>query len=98
MPSDRPRARLLLVTALDAALIVTAAAGMVIALGGRTRFAVGGTLVVLRTATNLAAATGVLAVLRVLAGRGLRALPAVSLPDPSAIARERARLVSPPRA
>lgn len=98
MSSDRPQVRLLLVTAIDAAIIVAAAAALVIALGGRTRFTLGGTLVVLRTATNLVIAAGVLGALRLVLGRRLRPLPAVAIPDGAAIERERIRFASPPAA
>jgi hypothetical protein len=95
MRSDRPQGRLRLVTALDAALVVSTAAALVIALGGRTRVVVAGVPVVLRTTTNFIIAAVALGLLRLLLGRGLRPLPAVPPPDPSAIERERARFRSP---
>jgi hypothetical protein len=98
MPPDRPRARILLVTAIDAAIILAGAAALVIALGGRTRFAVGTTVVVLRTPTNFVIATVVLGLLRLIFGRRLPPLPAAGRPDEAAIARERARFVAPPPA
>ena len=97
MRLERPWARLLLVTAIDAALIAAAAAALVITLGGRAKLNAGGTLIVLQTAANPAIATLVLGLLRLVFGRGLRPLPAVALPDPAALERERARFVSPPR-
>lgn len=96
MSFDRPRQRKWLVTSVDAALIVAVAGALVIALGGRTRFSIAATLVVLRSPTNFAIATLVLGVVRLVAGRGLRPLPAVPLPDRTAIDRERARLATPP--
>jgi hypothetical protein len=95
MPLDRPRARILLVTAIDAAIILAFAAGLVIALGGRTRFLVGTTVVVLRTPTNFVIATAVLGLLRLMFGRRLPPLPAAKRPDEAAIERERARFVTP---
>ena len=49
----RPSARAILITVLDAALIVSASAAMVIRLGGRTRFDVGGFRVTIRAATTI---------------------------------------------
>jgi hypothetical protein len=95
MSFDRQRVRLPLVTAIDAAIIAAAAAAIVITLGGRTRVNVGGTQVTLRTGTNLAIAAVVLGVLRLTAGRGLRPLPAVPLPDATSLEGERCRFVSP---
>src|SRR4051812_42759880 len=96
MSSVASPARRAAITCIDAALIVATSAAVVIALGGRTRVAVAGELVVLRTATNFAIATGILGLLRLLLGRGLPPLPlwpAGRLAQ--RFAEERARIAAP---
>lgn len=95
MPLERPGKRDALVTLLDAALIVSASAALVILLGGRTRFDVGGLRVSLRAATNFIFFSAGFAVLRLWLGRGLRPLPALRIPDAASLAAERERFAAP---
>src|SRR5438093_10212818 len=97
MLPSRTTARAVLVTVLDALLIVCFSAALVIALGGRTRFDVGGVRVSLRAATNFVWFAAGFAALRLLLGRGLRPLPAFPRPDGAAIAAERRRFAAPER-
>lgn len=89
-------ARRVAITLVDALLIVTTAAAIVIALGGRTRVDVAGELVVLRTSTNLAIATAVLGLLRLAFGYRMPPLPlwSAALAAPR-FAEERARIATP---
>jgi hypothetical protein len=95
MVSMRPPARASWITFLDAALIISASAALVILLGGRTRIDIGGLRISLRAATNLLILTGGLAVLRLWLGRGLRLLPALPRPDAAYLDAERERFASP---
>src|SRR5262245_27613312 len=98
MTSDRPRWRPLLITAVDAGIIVASAAAVVIALGGRTRFSLAGTLIVLRSPLNPVLATIALGLVRLFLGRGLRPLPSIPPPNAAPLAGERERFASPARA
>ena len=94
----RLKARAPWVTLLDTGLIVTAAAAIVVALGGRTRLDVGGIRISLRAATNLVVFAASFGALRLWLGRGLRPLPALPVPSRAAIDAEQARFASPPPA
>jgi hypothetical protein len=91
----RPPARAFWVTLVDAGLIVSASAAIVIALGGRTRFDVAGVRITLRAATNFFLFTVAFGALRLWLGRGMRPLPAFPLPDRSFIEAERQRFEAP---
>ena len=78
------------VTLLDIGLILSVAAGLVIALGGRARVDVAGFRVVLLSPTNFVIFAACFGALRILAGRGLRPLPAMAIPSRAAIDAERA--------
>jgi len=93
----RPPARAFLVTVLDAALIVTASAAVVIALGGRTRLDVAGTRITLRAATNFLVFAAAFGAIRAWLGRGLRPLPALPRPDEAYLEAERERFAVPMR-
>ena len=98
MVSLRSSARAVLVTLVDAALIVSASAAVVILLGGRTRIEVAGVRVSLRAATNSFIFTAAFAALRLWLGRGMRPLPAVPQADGARIEAERERFAAPPAA
>ena len=91
----RPSARAILITVLDAALIVSASAVMVILLGGRTRFDVGGFRVTIRAATNLMVFAAAFGALRLWLGRWQPLLPALPRPGDTPFETERARLAAP---
>ena len=95
MAPMRPSARTLLVTLLDAALIIAASAAVVIALGGRSRFDVAGVRVTLRAASNALVLAAAFGALRLWLGRGLRPLPAIARPDDTCVDTERQRFASP---
>ena len=95
MAPMRPSARTLLVTLLDAALIIGASAAVVIALGGRSRFDVAGVRVTLRAASNALVLAAAFGALRLWLGRGLRPLPAIARPDDTCVDTERQRFASP---
>jgi hypothetical protein len=98
MISLRPQTRAFAVTVLDAGLIITASAAVVILLGGRTRIDVAGARVSLRGATNFLLFAAGFGALRLWLGRGLRPLPALPCPDRAALDDERERFADPPRA
>src|SRR6186713_1624498 len=91
----RPSARAFAITLLDAAFIVSASAAMVILLGGRTRFDIGGVRVSLRAATNLLAFAAAFGALRLWAGRRQPLLPALPRPGDTLFETERARFAAP---
>jgi hypothetical protein len=92
MVSMRPPARASWITLLDAAIILSASAAVVILLGGRARIDVAGTLVSLRGVANPALmAAGCLA-LRMAIGWRVRPLPAIPSFDSARIEAERQRL------
>jgi hypothetical protein len=88
----RPGTREIVTTWLDAALLVAAAAALVILLGGRTRLAVAGLRISLRSAANPLAVAAAAAVLRVAIGGWMRLLPAIPAAPRAAIGAERERL------
>ena len=92
------RVRKILVTLLDAGLIVAGSAAIVITLGGGTRFDVAGVRISVRAVGNVLIFFGSFAVLRLLLGRGHRLLPVVRLPDRAGIEAERLRFAAPERA
>ena len=98
MNLQRLKARAPWVTLLDTGLILSAAAAIVIVLGGRTRIDVEGVRITLRSATNFVIFAASFGALRLWLGRGLRFLPAIPLPGHAAIDAERARFASPPPA
>ena len=93
----RPSARAFLITVLDAALIISASAAVVILLGGRTRFDIGGLRVTLRAATNLLVFAAAFGALRLWLGRGQPLLPALPRPGDTLLETERARFAAPRR-
>lgn len=95
MASLRTPARAVLVTLLDAALIISASAAVVILLGGRTRFDVAGVRVTLRAVNNSLIFAAAFGALRLWLGRGLRALPALPRPEHTSLEAERERFASP---
>lgn len=96
MTQLRTSTRAVLVTLLDAVLIVAASAAVVILLGGRTQFDVAGVHVVIRTATNaLLFGTGC-GVLRLWLGRRLGPLPALPRRERDDVEAERERFATPP--
>src|SRR5260221_1970992 len=95
MAPKRPSARAVLVTLLDAALVIAASAAVVIALGGRSRFDVAGVRVTLRAASNALVLAAAFGALRLWLGRGLRPLPAIARPDDTCVDTERQRFASP---
>jgi hypothetical protein len=94
MPTRFP-VRVLLITLLDAGLIVFGSAAVVILLGGGSRFDIAGVHVSVRAVGNVLIFAGSFAALRLLAGRGHGPLPAIRRPDPSRIEAERARFAAP---
>ena len=68
---------------------------MVILLGGRTRFDVGGLRVTLRAATNLLVFAAAFGALRLWLGRGSRSSPPSRVPWTAPLETERARLAAP---
>jgi hypothetical protein len=88
----RPRTREIVITLVDAALLAAFAAALVIVLGGRTRLAVAGVRISLRSAANPVIAVVVLAVARIAIGRWTRLLPAVPPARGRALELERDRL------
>jgi hypothetical protein len=98
MVSMRSPTRAVLVTLVDAALLVSASAALVILLGGRTRIDLAGVRISLRAATNFVIFTAAFGALRLWLGRGLRVLPAVPLGDGAAVEAERERFAAPPAA
>jgi hypothetical protein len=88
----RPPARASWITVLDAALIISASAAVVILLGGRFRIAVAGTLLSLRGAANPLLLAAACAALRMAIGGRVRPLPAIRPLDPTRIEAERQRL------
>jgi hypothetical protein len=98
MPPHRPATRALLVTLVDAGVIIAAAAALVLILGGRTRFDLAGARITIRSATNLIVLAAALGLLRLRIGRRARPLPAIPLPDPAVIDGERERFANPPPA
>ena len=95
MASPRPPVRLFLLTCLDAALITSAAAAIVVALGGRTRIGIGGIRISLRAAGNLWILAATFCAVRLAAGRWTRLLPAFAKINGGWIERERERLSRP---
>jgi hypothetical protein len=95
MPTLGPRVRVFLVTLIDMAVVVAGSAALVILLGGRTRLALGGTVVSLRGSANLFLAAGLGLVLRMALGFRLRPLPAVPVPGSARFDEERERLAHP---
>jgi hypothetical protein len=95
MASLRPSAGAVLVTLVDAALIIAASAAVVILLGGRTRFDVAGVRFSLRGGANPLLMAAVCAVARIAIGRRLRPLPLIPLADSTRIEAERQRLAGP---
>ena len=89
------RLRPILVTLLDAALIVAVSAAAVILLGGGTRFTWAGVRVSLLGAGNLLVFAASFAALRLLVGGRCPLLPAVSRPDRTRIEVERLRFATP---
>lgn len=83
------------VTLIDLGLIVCGAAAIVIVLGGRARLHVGELPISVRSPLNALAGVAVFAVLRLLAGRGHRPLPAFGVPDLRPILAERERFSAP---
>src|SRR5262249_20580365 len=81
-----------LATLLDAAIVIAASAAIVVLLGGRTRFLVEGVRVSLRTAGPLAEIAGALLLVRVVAFRFVRALPAFA-PATMPFEQERSHLL-----
>ena len=98
MIPQRLKLRVPFVTLLDIALIVSAAAGIVIVLGGRARLDVAGVRILLLAPTNFVIFTACFGALRAVLGRGLRPFPAVPVPSPAAIEAERERFATPARA
>lgn len=94
MSSPRTRARAIAVTCLDAALVVSTAAALVVALGGRARFVLADTVVSLRGAANLAWFAAGFAALRIAIARRDRLFPAVPIPALPALDEERARIAA----
>jgi hypothetical protein len=94
IPTRLP-ARAFWVTLLDAALIISASAAVVILLGGRGRIDIGGMRISLRAATNLLMFSAGFAALRLWLGQGLRPLPALGRADGSYLEAERARFAAP---
>ena len=90
----RPPARAFWVTLLDAGIIVAASAAIVITLGGRTRIAVDGLFVTLRSPINFIGFTAACGALRLWLGRALPPLPAVPRLDFSLIEAERVRFAA----
>src|SRR5262245_40952031 len=86
-----PRARSIFVTALDLAVIVFASAAIVIVLGGRTRLRLLDVVVSIRGPWNMIAGAAAAAVLRAIAGWGLRPFPAFP-PPPLFLEDERLRM------
>ena len=95
MPAMWRRVRPILLTLLDAGLIVAGSAALVILLGGGTRFDVAGVRVSLRGVGNLLLLSGSLAALRLAAGRRFPLLPALGRPDRARIEAERQRFATP---
>jgi hypothetical protein len=87
--------RAFLITVLDAALIISASAALVILLGGRARFDIGGMRVTLRAATNLLLFAAAFGALRLWLGRWQPLLPAIPRPVDTPFETERARLAAP---
>lgn len=95
MGPQRPSARACLVTLLDAALIITASAAVVIVLGGRTRIDIAGLRISLRAATNLLIFAAAFGGLRLWLGRGRPFLPALPRCGDTRLETERARFAAP---
>ncbi|HYT76329.1 MAG TPA: hypothetical protein VEL79_16355, partial [Vicinamibacterales bacterium] len=95
MTSSRPAVRAFLVTLLDAAFIISAAAAIVVALGGRTRIEVDGIRVSLHGALNLVLVAAACAAVRLAIGRRLPPLPLNPPADSTRIDAERQRLARP---
>ena len=89
------RVRAILITLLDAGLIVAGSAALVILLGGGTRFDVAGVRVSVRAVGNVLSFFGSFAALRLLVGRAHGPFPAVGRPDGTRIEAERLRFASP---
>jgi hypothetical protein len=83
-----------LITILDALIIVTASAALVVALGGRSRFRVGGTLVRIQSPLNMVIVAAMLAAVRLAVARFTRLLPAIDVPVSwrERVERERLRM------
>jgi hypothetical protein len=94
MAPERP-SRAILVTVLDAALIISASAAVVILLGGRTRLDVGGIRITLRAATNLLMFAAAFGLVRLWLGRRQPLLPALPRPSDTLLEKERARFAAP---
>lgn len=89
------RVRAILITLLDAGLIVAGSAALVILLGGGTRFDVAGVRVSVRAVGNVLIFFGSFAALRLLLGRAHGPFPAIGRPDGTRIEAERLRFASP---
>src|SRR5262245_48622663 len=83
------------VTLIDLGLIACGAAAIVIVLGGRGRLHIGELQVSARSPLNALVGVAVFAVLRFLAGRRERPLPAFGAPDARPILEERERFAAP---
>jgi len=97
MPASPSRARAIGITVLDFALIAGSCAAIVIVLGGRTRLALAGMRLTLRSPVNLIAFAVAAALLRLWLGRGCRPLPSLPLTDRSRFEAERERFVASAR-
>ena len=90
----RPRSRPLLLTLLDAGLVLSASAAIVILLGGRTRFDVAGVRVALMAPAKTAIAAVVFAALRFAFGGATRPFPVLPAADLSGLDADRQRFAS----
>lgn len=94
-PSPRSRWCLAIVTLLDALLIVSASAAVVIAFGVRVRTVASGVLISIRSPWNAILLAGVCGALRLATGGRARLLPAIPLPDHGPFEAEQARFAAP---
>jgi hypothetical protein len=82
------------VTILDIALIVSASAALVIALGGRTRLSIGNLQISLRSPVNALAIAAACGLLRLFVGGRVRLLPALPIPAIAPLIAERDRFAA----
>jgi hypothetical protein len=87
------RWRLTIVTLLDAVLIVSASAAVLIGFGMRVRTVASGVLISIRSPWNAILIAGACAALRVMSAGRVRLLPAIPVPDRASFDAERLRFV-----